>query len=142
MLLSLPEPKDFTAATLQFRPVPGNPLANTEKMLELIDKACNKAAVEGIQLNLVILPELSTTGIIFDRQEAEKCSEEISGPIISSFIQKAKEKNIFIVLGMAERQAGKFFNTAVLIDPDGVRGTYRKVHLSSFDKKMGRCRRE
>lgn len=32
----------------------------------------------------------------------------------------------FIVLGMAEGQAGRFFNTGVLLGPNGVKGVYRR----------------
>jgi predicted amidohydrolase len=135
MMLSLPEPAGFTVATLQFRPVSRNPAANVEKILRLIDEASYKVTEKGMPLNLVILPELSTTGIIFERREAKELCEEIPGPTIDVFTQKAREKNIFIVLGIAEKQAGKFFNTGVLIGPEGVKVTYRKVHLSSFDKE-------
>jgi predicted amidohydrolase len=133
-LLSLPEPADFTAAALQLRSISGDPSANTEKMLKLIDEAIAMAAAEGLTLNLVILPELSTTGIIFEQEEAAKLCEEIPGPATHAFARKAEEKNIFIVLGMAERHAGKFYNSSVLIGPGGVIGKYRKIHLSAYDQ--------
>jgi len=139
MLLSLPEPSDFTVATLQFRPVLREPAANTEKILEFIDEATAMAAAKGMTLNLVVLPELSTTGIIFEKQEAEKWAEEIPGPAVNIFIRKAKEKNIFIALGMAERQAGRFYNSCILIGPGGVEGKYRKVHLSPYDEKWAQA---
>ncbi|TEB07817.1 (R)-stereoselective amidase [Pelotomaculum schinkii] len=134
-LLGLPEPADFTVATLQFRPVSREPSANTEKMLKLIDEAAAMAAAEGFTLNLIILPELSATGIIFERREAAKWCEEIPGPATKAFTRKAEEKKIFIVLGMAERHAGKFYNSCVLIGPNGVEGKYRKIHLSTYDQK-------
>ncbi|MDD4238517.1 MAG: carbon-nitrogen hydrolase family protein [Desulfotomaculaceae bacterium] len=134
-LLGLPEPVDFTVATLQFRPVSGEPPANMEKMLKLIDEAAATAAAEGLTLNLLVLPELATTGIIFRKQEAAKWCEEIPGPATKAFTRKAEEKNIFIVLGMAERDAGKLYNSCVLLGPGGVRGKYRKVHLSPYDQR-------
>jgi predicted amidohydrolase len=36
---------------------------------------------------------------------------------------------------MAEREAGRFYNSSVLIGPDGVVGRYRKVHLTSCDER-------
>jgi predicted amidohydrolase len=134
MLLGLPEPAEFTVATIQFRPAPRDPAANTEKMLKLIDEAEAAAASEGMPLNLVIFPELSTTGIIFDRREAEKWCEEIPGPTTGILARKAEEKNIFIVLGLAERRAGRFYNSCVLVGPGKVMGGYRKVHLSPYDE--------
>lgn len=135
MLLNLPKAADFTVATGQFRPVPGEPVANTQKMLKLIDEAVSMAAAQETSLDLIVFPELSTTGIIYDYREAEKYSEEIPGPTIEIFAGKAKEKDLFIVLGMAERRDEKFFNTSVLIGPNGVEGTYRKIHLNMYDQK-------
>ncbi len=135
MLLSLPEPTDFIVATLQFRPVPREPAVNTKKMLSLIDTAADMAAAEGMTLSLVVLPELCATGIILERQEAENFSEEIPGPITDIFARKAADKNIFIVLGMAERQDGKQYNSCVLISSRGVECKYRKIHLSPHDEK-------
>ena len=134
-LLGLQEPADFTAATLQFRPLSCDPPANTEKLLKYIDEAIAMAAAQGLTLNLVILPELSTTGIIFGHQEAAKWCEEIPGPATHAFARKAEEQNIFIVFGMAEKHAGKFYNSSVLIGPGGVKGKYRKVHLSPYDER-------
>jgi predicted amidohydrolase len=139
MLLSLPEPADFTVATLQFRPVSQDPAANTEKILKLIDEATVMAAAKGMTLNLVILPELSTTGIVFEQREAEKWCEEIPGPTTNIFARKAEEKNIFIVLGMAEKQAGRFYNSCVFIGPGGLEGRYRKVHLTPYDERWAQA---
>lgn len=135
LLLSLPEPGDLIVATIQFRPASENPMVNVEKMLKLIDEAVVMATAKGVPLNLVILPELATTGIIFEQREAEKWSEEIPGSTTNIFVQKAGEQNIFFVLGMAERRDGRFFNTGVLIGPNGVKGVYRKVHLSPYDRR-------
>lgn len=134
-LLSLPKPAGFTVATLQFSPVPLDPLANTQRLLELIDEATVAAATAGSTLDLAVLPELSTTGIIFEQTAAEKLCEEIPGPATEAFARKAKEKNIYIVLGMAERQGGRFFNSCVLLGPGGVIGKYRKAHLSPDDER-------
>ena len=138
-LLNLPEPAEFTVATLQFRPASQDPATNTEKMLKLIDEASAMATAKGMTLNLVILPELSTTGIIFERREAEKWCEEIPGPATNIFTRKAEEEKIFIVLGMAERHAGRFYNSCVLIGPGGVEGRYRKVHLSRYDERWAQA---
>ncbi len=134
MMLGLPEPADFTVATVQFRPEPGHSPANIEKIMDLIDAAVDKAAAEGLALNLVVLPELCTTGIISERREADSLGEEIPGPACDMFTRKAYDKNIFIVLGMVEKQAGKLYNSCVLTGPGGVQVKYRKVHLSPYDE--------
>lgn len=135
LILNFPKPADFTVATLQYRPVSREPSVNVEKMSKLIDEAIDRAATKGNKLNLVVFPELSTTGVIFEPDEAMKWSEEIPGFTTEFFTQKAKGKNIYIILGMMEHFDGSFFNTCVLIGPNGIEGIYRKVHLSSYDKK-------
>lgn len=134
LLLGLPEPADFTVATVQFRPIYGNVSDNIERLLGLIDAAADKAAAGGAPLDMVVLPELCTTGAISARQAAETMGEEIPGHATAIFTRKAAAKNVFIVLGMAEKQGGKFYNSIVLVGPRGVECSYRKVHLSRNDE--------
>lgn len=134
-VLGLPEPAEFTVATVQFRPEPGNPSANIGKIMGLIDRAAAMSEARGHPLDLVVLPELCTTGIIFERREAEVLGEEIPGPTSEIFARAAVDKNIYIALGMAERLGGKQYNSCVLIGPRGVECKYRKVHLSLRDQR-------
>ncbi|MDD3888390.1 MAG: carbon-nitrogen hydrolase family protein [Syntrophomonadaceae bacterium] len=133
-LLGLPEAIDCTVATVQYRPILENNELNKSKMLELIDKSVAMVEVMGGKVDLLVFPELSITGIISGYPAAERLSEEIPGPTSQSFVNKAQEKDVFIVIGMAERKAGKIYNSSVLISPNGIEGVYRKVHLSSRDK--------
>lgn len=134
-VLGLPEPAEFTVATVQFQPEPGSPLANTGKIMGLIDRAAAMSEARGQPLDLVVLPELSTTGIIFDPVEAGKLGEEIPGRTTEILARAAAEKNVYIALGMAESQGGKQYNSCVLIGPRGVECKYRKVHLAPRDQK-------
>jgi len=134
-LLGLPQATDFTAATLQLRSEHLDVEANVKRALQLIDDALAKAATEeGKAINLVVLPELSTSGALFSSEEAEMCSEEIPGKTTDLFAKKAREKDLFIVLGMAERDENGLYNSSVLVGPEGVVGKYRAVHLSSRDR--------
>lgn len=134
-LLGLPQATDFTAATLQLRSEHLDVEANVKRALQLIDDALAKAATEeGKAINLVVLPELSTSGALFSSEEAEMCSEEIPEKTTDLFAKKAREKDLFIVLGMAERDENGLYNSSVLVGPEGVVGKYRAVHLSSRDR--------
>ena len=142
LLLGLPQTADFSAATLQFRSKFPDPASNAsniniQNMLRLIDDAVTKAAAQDQKINLAVLPELSTSGPIFSSEEAERLSDTIPGTITDIFVEKAKEKNVFVVFGMAERDemdGCAFYNSSVLVGPDGIAGKYRKVHLSSFER--------
>ena len=139
-LLGLPQAADFTAATLQFCSEPLDVEANLKSALRLIDDAVAKAAKDEQAINLVVLPELSVSGPIFGLEEAMMCSEHIPGKVSDAFPEKAREKDLFIVFGMAERDEiderneMAFYNSSVLVGPEGVMGKYRKVHLSSSDR--------
>lgn len=133
LLLGLPKAADFTVATLQFRPKPLDVDANVKRALQLIDDAVARAAEDQQSIDLVVLPELSTSGPLFDLKEAEAVSEEIPGNVTERFLEKAREKDLFIVLGMAEKDEEGLYNSSVLIGPEGIVGKYRNVHLSSRD---------
>jgi len=118
-------------AAIQMEPKLGRKKQNIEKSCNLIDIAVSKGA------NLVVLPELCNTGFVFNnREEVIKLAETIPrGPTIEAWAAKAKEKNLFIVGGIAEVSGEKFFNSSVLIGPKGYIGTYRKLH-NWFEEKL------
>ncbi len=63
---------------------------------------------------------------------------EVPGPATATLVELARELQISLVLGVAERDnTGSqpiYYNSVLLIDPEGVYGTYRKLHLSTRDR--------
>ncbi|MHA1258711.1 MAG: nitrilase-related carbon-nitrogen hydrolase, partial [Candidatus Heimdallarchaeaceae archaeon] len=112
---------------LQFEPVFCEKEANIDKILSLIEK--EKA------FDLLVLPELANSGYVFaNKKELNLVAEEIpEGYFVKKLEEIASEKNGFIVSGICEKRKEKFFNSSVLIGPDGYIGTYRKTHL--FDRE-------
>jgi predicted amidohydrolase len=88
-----------------------------------------QAASSGAQL--VVLPELTTTGYVFEsREEAFSLAEDIPGGHSSVlFADLASELSVHIVIGMSERSGRNLFNTSALFSPDGFVGRFRKIHL-------------
>jgi 5-aminopentanamidase len=79
---------------------------------------------------LTIFPECFTTGYCFDSlEEAMSFAESVPGPTTDRIAAICKELNTCVVYGMLEKSGSQLFNTAVLIGPDGLIGSYRKVHL-------------
>ncbi len=111
----------------QNHPVFGHVDLNIEKATE---------ALSGIVADLVVLPELFNTGYQFvSRQEAEKLSEDIpEGKTCRAMISIARSQGMFLVFGLAEQYGGQLYNSAALIGPDGLVGTYRKTHLFAEEK--------
>jgi predicted amidohydrolase len=81
--------------------------------------------------DLVVLPELCTTGYQFvSREEIDALCEPVpDGPSVERFIRICTKKNMFLVAGIAEKSEWMVYNTAVLVGPGGFIGSYRKVHL-------------
>lgn len=116
--------RSFGAAVIQTRPTFGDVTANLAAIFVAVHDARNAGA------QLVVLPELCTTGYMFaDPAEAESLAEPITGPTVSALQQLAADLNIHVVAGVAERSGADLFNSSVLLGPPGLIGTYRKLHL-------------
>lgn len=84
--------------------------------------------------DLVLLPELwPQGGFSYDRWEEQ--AESLDGPVVTAMRAAARDLGATLHMGsLVERdEAGRLFNTSVLIGADGsVLTTYRKVHLFGF----------
>lgn len=80
---------------------------------------------------LTIFPECAATGYCFDSlEEARQYAESIPGGVTEKMTAACREQGGYAVFGMIEATAdGGVFNAAVLVGPEGVLGSYRKIHL-------------
>jgi predicted amidohydrolase len=62
-------------------------------------------------------------------EEALPFAEEIPGPSTDVLERECGRLGMHLVCGMLERDGDVLHNSAVLIGPDGLIGTYRKTHL-------------
>lgn len=113
---------------LQFQPQFGKPDENILKI--------NKLTSE-IDFDLLVLPELANSGYLFsNNRELEEMGEQIGdGKFCMALKKICSEKDSFIVSGICERDGKSFFNSSVLVCPDGEIHTYRKIHLFEEEKK-------
>ena len=114
----------------QFDPEFGNKNRNLAVIAELVKRA--KRA------SLLVLPELCTTGYVFKSiDELRALAEPVPEGRTVRFLSKlAREHNTYIVCGIAEREGDAFYNSAVLVGPEGFVGLYRKSHLFWNEKKF------
>jgi len=112
---------------------------------KLGDKEANLHRIEGWldvlhknDADLVLFPELSTTGynpmLIGDR--FREMAEPIPGPTTDKLSRKAEEYNVRVVLGIAEKEGEKTYNSAVLVEPNGRVSKFRKVHLFGYEPRF------
>lgn len=117
-------PTPFTVAGIQCDPQIGRPDHN----LEMIATWAAQAQAAGAAL--VIFPECAVPGYCYDSaEEAMKFAETIPGPATTALEAMARRLNLHLVVGMLERADAQLYNVAVLIGPQGLIGSYRKIHL-------------
>jgi predicted amidohydrolase len=90
----------------------------------------SQAAKDGA--NFVAFPELALTGFVCGKKVFEH-AEPIEGPTTEKLTKLSKDKNIDILFGMPELNGSLVHNSAVLIEPNGVLGVYRKLYLVTFE---------
>ena len=87
--------------------------------------------------NLIVLPELATTGYCFhSREEAFAHAEPVpDGQTVRGWIAFAKEKQVYLVGCLPEADGHQLFDTAVLVGPrPGLSESIRKTHLWNEEK--------
>jgi len=121
---------DFTIALLQFKPTRKSIEKNIQKI---------QHAMEGIKADLIVLPELTNSGYLYEKAEDLKpFSEENDGhgPFLSALIDLAKTINGVVVTGYAEKEGLKLYNSAIALSPQGPITNYRKTHLFDHEKML------
>ena len=111
----------------QFRPLFGKQDRNCRKMI---------SALTNVKADLIVLPELALSGYYFqDKTEALRYAEDPeNSPRIQALCELARNQKMHFILGFAEKQQDKCYNSAALIGPEGIEHVYRKVHLFNEEK--------
>jgi predicted amidohydrolase len=116
---------DVIVACVQMAPRIGQRAENVLRSIGLIEEAAKAGAA------LVVLPELCSSGYVFDsRAEAFALAENVpDGDSVRAWLAAAQRLGVFIAAGLPERVGDRLYNTAVLLGPRGPVGSYRKLHL-------------
>ena len=77
---------------------------------------------------LLVFPETHLTGFVGGQQLAQ-VAEPLTGPTLGAVLQAVRERGVSVVVGLAENHHGTFYNTSVLVTPEGIALQYRKTHL-------------
>src|SRR5262252_5225324 len=103
----------------------GEPEQNRQAAAAAVTAAADLGA------GIVVLPELAPSGYVFaDQAEARSLAEAPDGPTGAACACLAARHQIVIVGGFCELGTHRrLFNSAMLVDPSGVRSVYRKAHL-------------
>lgn len=118
----------YKVGICQFEPKLLQPEKNLNKM---------KSMLKDINADLIVLPELATSGYVFaNQEEVNNIAEDAqTGVTAKMFLELAKKNSCNYVVGIAEKSGEKIYNSALLIHKNGKIDVYRKLHLFYEEKK-------
>lgn len=106
------------------------------------EKKRNLAIIEkhltGSGADLVVLPELFSTGYYFDNaEEMDALAETVpEGLTTQGLLRIARKEGCTLVGAIMEKDQDKYYITAVAAGPDGFLGKHRKRHLTTHESAL------
>jgi predicted amidohydrolase len=122
----------ITISTVNFHARWGDSADNIKRMLEYVEDAGKN------RVDLIVFPETALTGYDDDTEHQgeekmhRRLAETVPGSSTNAMGELTKKYGIYAVFGMAERDSqdpAKVYNAVAICGPQGVIGTYRKIHL-------------
>lgn len=120
--------------------VPGDTIGNLDKISHWAVQAGNVGA------DLVLYPELSLSGFIPNHPigdhdlwlrealaGARAMAEPLTGSAVTGLIDIARQHDLLLSAGLLEDAGNVLHNTQVLVGPDGLLGSWRKMHVPMFE---------
>ncbi len=115
-------PTAWTLALLQMRVLGGERERNVEHAVDLIRRAKTQGA------DIALLPECMDLGWT-DPSAKQEATAIPDGYVFQQLSEAAKRHHITLCAGLTEKNQGKVYNTAVLIDAKGkLLSRHRKIH--------------
>lgn len=120
----------MTVAVVNFKVDAGKKDSNLSRIIGFSEAAAKSGA------DLVLFPEMCLMGYDYfvneeiSMEEKIRVTETIQGPSCKEIAKVAKERGIYIVFGASEKEEGSdtLYNSAIAIGPEGVIGSYQKIH--------------
>lgn len=112
---------DFRLGMAQMLVEGGQPDANLARALAFIGRAAAESC------RVVLLPECLDLG--WTHPSARQLAQPIPGAYSERLAGAARQHGVYVVAGLVERAADRFYNAAVLIDPQGqLLHVHRKIN--------------
>lgn len=105
----------------------------TRNLQRTVD-AMREAARQGVQL--LVLPELCTSPYLLADAPLDHWAEGVpDGAAVQRWLQEARALRLYLVAGLLERAGDRYFNTALVLGPQGLVARYRKAHLFGWERQ-------
>lgn len=124
------ELRSLTVAVVSSHSRFGDIEGNLEHFEDLIERAAKQRA------RLVCFPELALTSYSTSK-EISKYAQPVPGPATKRLVEIAREHDVFISVGMAEKDGDTHHITQVLVGPEGYIGKYRKHFPTGPEQSCG-----
>lgn len=135
MSTRIPSLSRYRVAAVQYEPTLGEKEKNVRDLLRLTEEAAQHDA------RLIVLPEMATTGYCWtSREEIAPYTESLPGPTTERFQALATRYGCFIALGLPEvdPETDVYYNSMILLGPEGTVGIYRKIHSYISEPRWAR----
>lgn len=121
----------FQVAGIQMTPILNDVEANLKRGIQLMHQV-------GAEADLIVFPELWTTGYYLSKQAFAELAETCDGPTINRLREEARKANAIVVSSFAEKdEKGRLFIAAAVIDQTGeLLGVVRKSLLWSRENEI------
>jgi predicted amidohydrolase len=126
----------ITVSAVNFEAVRGNSEKNTKRIAEYAESLAKQGS------DIILFPETALTGydddadLPLEEKIHRKLAESVPGPSSELIAGISKKYGIYVVYGLPERDSkdpSRVYNAAAICTPDGILGTYRKIHLPFFE---------
>lgn len=101
----------------------GDPHTALAIMLQFAKKAEDK------KVDLLLFPECFLTGYILNETYVANYAYDFESEQFATILKQLKHVKPVLVFGVSEKKAGKYFNSAVVVNKGKLIGVYRKTHL-------------
>jgi len=98
-----------------------------------LQRALAAIAACAADTQMIVFPETHLMGFP-DANTVAQVAEPVDGPTVTAVCQAARDQDVAVVIGFAEHDHEQFYNTTLLITPQGVALKYRKTHLWASDR--------
>jgi len=95
--------------------------------LHVVIEAMRRADHENV--DVLCFPECFLQGYTLDDKETEERAFDLSSPQFKEILDALAKYKVAIILGLIEKDADGYYNTAAIIRGGKLLGAYRKVHL-------------
>lgn len=93
---------------------------------------------EGAKADLLVLPEFGLTGYDFvDPANVSRLAEPfVEGPTRDLLRELAAKHNVTLIIGYPEKDGDRYYNSCMMMLPDGTAHNYRKLHLFNRETEI------